>query len=133
MDEPRWTSPVGWYVAVVLMRFEWYDEDTSNPNRRCLSWENQILLKAGSPQEAYEKAMADGRANEEAGEMWESGNEARKGRWRFEGLTSLLAVYEVPGDGAEISWTEHENRTVRKVQSWAKSKDQLEVFEAKQE
>ena len=136
MKPQEWSkhwSPVDWYVAMVLMRFEWDDEDKSNLNRRCLSWENQILLKADSPEEAYEKAMAKGREHEEAGEMWESGNEARKGRWRFEGLTSLLAVYEEPDDGSEISWTEHENKSVRKVQSWVTSKDDLEVFEEKKQ
>lgn len=125
-------SPVGWYVAVVLMRFEWDDEDKTNPNRRCLAWENQILITAGSPEEAYDKALEHGRLHEE-GKAWDSRNKAREGHWRFEGLTSLLAVYDEPSDGSEITWTQHESRSVRKVESWAKSKDELEVFQQKKQ
>jgi hypothetical protein len=122
-------SPVGWYVASVLLRFEWYDEDKDNMNRRCLAWENQILIKAIDPEEAYAKAVAEGKLHEES-ESWEADNEARKGRWRFEGLTSLLPIYEELGDLSEIKWREYENKSVRKVKSWVKPKEQLEVFKS---
>ena len=123
-------SPVGWYVASVLVRFEWYDEDKDNLNRRCLAWENQIIIKAANPEEAYAKAMEHGKSHEEHGEAWEVDNEGRKGRWRFEGLTSLLAIYDELEDGAEIVWKEYENRSVKKVKSWAKPKEELEVFDS---
>ena len=121
-------SPIGWYVASLLHRFEWCDEDKSNLNRRCLAWENQILIKADNPEEAYAKAIEHGKSHEESGQMWESDNEERKGRWRFEGLRSLLPIYDELEDGAEIVWKEYENRSVKKVKSWVKSKEQLEVF-----
>lgn len=75
------TSPVGWYVASLLHRFDWYDEDIANLNRHCLVWENQILVKANTPEKAYGKVMAEGKLHQESGEMWEMGNESRKGRW----------------------------------------------------
>jgi hypothetical protein len=125
----KFISPVGWYVASILVRFEWYDEDKENLNRRCLAWENTILIKADSPEEAYAKALEEGKAHEEHGEAWDADNEERKGRWRFEGLTSLLAIYNELEDGAEIIWREFENRSVKKVRSWVKSKEELEVFE----
>lgn len=121
-------SPVGWYVASVLMRLEWNDEDKSNLNRRCLAWQNQILIRANNPEEAYAKAVEQGKLHEE-GECWKVDNEAIKGKWHFEGLTSLLAVYDELEDGAEITWREYENRSVKKVKSWAKPKEELEVFE----
>jgi hypothetical protein len=121
-------SPVGWYVASVLVRFEWYDEDKDNLNRRCLAWENQIILKASNPEEAYSKAVEYGKSHEEHGEAWVTDNEERKGRWRFEGLTSLLAIYDELEDGAEITWKEYENRSVKKVKSWVKPKQELAVF-----
>lgn len=123
-------SPVGWYVASLLHRLEWYDENTDDPNRRCLAWENQILIKADSPDEAYAKAVEHGRADEESGEVWETDNEERKGKWQFEGLTSLLPIYEELEDGAEIIWKEYERRSVKKIKSWVKPKDELEVFKA---
>jgi hypothetical protein len=122
------TSPVGWYVASLLHRFEWYDEDKDNLNRRCLVWQNQILIKAIDREEAYNKAVEEGRAHEESGEMWETGNETRRGRWRFEGLTSLLPIYDELEDGAEITWKEYKNRSVKKIKSWVKLKEELEVF-----
>lgn len=121
-------SPVGWYVASVLMRLEWDDEDKSNLNRRCLAWENTILIKAKSPSEAFTKAMNEGKLHQEGGNIWEVDNESRKAKWRFEGLTSLLPIYDKLEDGAEIIWTEYENRSVKKVKSWVKPKEQLQVF-----
>ena len=121
-------SPVGWYVAWELLRFEWDSEDVTNLNRRCLSWENQILIQAATPNEAYEKALAHGQLSE-GEEMWKTDDETQKGRWRFEGLTGLCAVYEKPADGAEIAWHQHENRSVRKIQEKVKPKDKLEVFQ----
>ena len=120
-------SPVDWYVARILVRFEYYDENKSNLNRRCKAWENQILIKATSPEEAYEKALDHGKLHEE-GEAWDE-NTGRKGSWQFEGLTSLLPIYDELEDGAEITWTEYKNKTVRKIKSWASPKDQLQVFD----
>ena len=119
------TSPVNWYVARILLRFEFYDEDKSNLNRRCLAWENQILIKADSPSEAYKKAIRQGKL--ESSEMW-TADEKRKDKFHFEGLTGLVAIYEELEDGSEITWTEYENRTVKKVKNWVLPKDKLEVF-----
>ena len=124
----KFVSPVGWYVAWELLRFEWDDEDITNPNRRCLSWENQILIRAETPDEAYEKALSHGQLSE-GEEMWKTDDETQKGRWRFEGLTGLCAIYEEPADGAEIAWHQQENRSVRKIKEKVRSKDELEVFQ----
>ena len=97
----------------------------SNLNRRCLAWENQILIKADSPSEAYKKAIRQGKL--ESSEMW-TADEKRKDKFHFEGLTGLVAIYEELEDGSEITWTEYENRTVKKVKNWVLPKDKLEVF-----
>jgi len=127
----RWDrniSPVGWYVAWVLLRFEWYDEKKDDLNRRCLAWENQILIKAENPEEAYAKAMKHGELEQECGEGWEVDNEGRKGRWMFEGLTGLVAIYEELEDGSEIVWEQHENKSVKTIKGRVKPKHDLEAF-----
>ena len=119
-------SPHGWWIASYVERFEYYDEKRRNLSRRCLAWENTILLKARNREEAWRKALAHGRLSE--------GTEAldtktrRKGAWRFEGLTSLLPVYDRLEDGAEVLWAEHSGRTVRSVRALVKAKKDLEAF-----
>lgn len=131
--EEKWNknkSPVDWYLASLLMRLEWYDNPANDKNldESCLAWENQILIKASNPEEAYAKALDHGKLSEESGEMWEVDNEERKGRWRFEGLTSLLPIYDELEDGAEIAWMEYEDKSIEKIKSWVKAKEELEVF-----
>ena len=121
-------SPVGWYIASILVRLEWQDEDVSNPRRRCKAWENTILIRANSLQEAYEKAIAKGKQEEEAGKIWKVDNEDIKGQWHFEGLTNLLPVYDEIEDGSEIMWMEHENKSVHKIQSWVAENKSWEDF-----
>jgi hypothetical protein len=120
-------SPHGWWIASYLERFEYHDENRRNPGRRCLAWENTILVKARDREAAWRKALAWGRLS--------NGNEAsnvrtgRKGVWRFEGLTSLLPVYDALADGAELMWTEHSGRTVRSIRAMVKKKTELEAFD----
>jgi len=116
----------GWWVASYLERFEFYDEKKSNLNRRCVAWENTILIRAKNREQAFRKAIAIGKVCQGI-EGWD--NKGRKGAWRFEGLTSLLPVYDKIGDGEEIFWKEYEGRTVGKIKSWIKHKKELEAFD----
>lgn len=118
-------SPFGWWVASYIERFEPENETSENPNRRCLAWENTIIINARNREEAFRKAEKTGKL----GNCLESTINGRKGVWRYEGLTSLLAIYDELEDGAEILWNEHKNVTVKKVKSWVKRKNQLETFD----
>jgi hypothetical protein len=124
---PRNRTRHGWWIATYIERFEYYDEDTSNLNRRCLAWENTILIKARTREEAWRKALAEGRLSE-GSEAWD-GETGRKGAWHFEGLTSLLPIYDRLEHGAELIWVEHTGRTVRRVRALVKKKHQLEAFD----
>ena len=53
----------------------------------------------------------------------------RKGSWHFEGLTSLLPIYETIEDGTEILWKEITGRSVKKIKSFVKKKNELEAFD----
>ena len=120
----------GWWIASYIERFEYYDEPKRDLNRRCLAWENTIIVKAQNREVAYKKAMAVGRRGE-GSEAWNK--RGRKGAWRFEGLTLLLPIYEELEDGAEVLWEEHDGRTVRKIREMVRSKSDLSVFYDKED
>jgi hypothetical protein len=116
----------GWYIASYLERFEYYDEIKSNLSRRCIAWENTILIRAKNREQAFKKAVSIGRVGDGM-EAWNS--KGRKGAWRFEGLTSLVPIYDKMKDGSELLWTEYNGRTVKTIKSWVRTKRKLEVFD----
>jgi hypothetical protein len=128
-------SPYGWWIASYLERFEYYDEPKGNLSRRCLAWENTIILKARNREDAYRKAVAASRSGYDRRgrgcEAWDVGGTrpGRKGAWRYEGLTSLLPIYDELEHGAEVLWKEHRGRAVRKIHSLVRSKSELEAFD----
>ena len=124
---PQNKSPYGWWVASYIERLEYQDEPKENLARRCLAWENTIIIKAKNREQAYRKAEKTGRLSESNG-PYKTGD-GRMAMWRYEGLTSLLPIYEELEDGAEIIWKEHQNRTIKKIRSWIKSKNELESFD----
>ena len=120
-------SPFGWWIASYLERFEYEDVNKSNPNRRCDAWENTVIIKAKDREAAFRKAERLGRLGDGAGAYVTT--EGRKGAWRYQGLTSLLPIYEELEDGAEILWVEYDNVTVKRVRSMVKAKKDLETFD----
>ena len=119
-------SPYGWWIATFIESASWDDEPNPSPNSRCLAWENTIILQATDREAAYAKAVS--LASQYSSEF-EDNSRNRKGHWVFEGLTNLLPIYDELEDGAEILWVEHQNRTIRKIRSQVKRKEQLEVFD----
>ncbi|MBM4037610.1 MAG: DUF4288 domain-containing protein [Planctomycetes bacterium] len=126
--KPRWEvwakSPTGWYVVTMVERFECYDEDTANLNRRCLAWENVCLFKAKDPDAAYRKALKWG--GMETSECVDS--KGRKGKWKFVGIREILPMYDEFQDGAEVLWIKHANKTVRSVEAMVCTKEELAIF-----
>ena len=117
----------GWWIASYIERFEFFDEDRTNPNRRCVAHENTILLRASSREVAYRKAIKTGYLSD-GSKGWES-KSGRRGAWRFDGLTGLLPVYEPLEDGAELLWRELSNVSVRRVKGLVRGKKDLVVFD----
>lgn len=118
-------SPVGWYIASYLQRFVFIGEDNENPAKRYSAWENTIIVRANDPDEAYKKAVKQAKL----GCKPYTNTDGQRVQFVYEGLTSLLPIYEDLADGCEIMWAEHNNRTLKKLRSWVKDKDDLEVFE----
>ncbi len=122
-------SPTGWWVATIIERFEFEDEDTSNLRRRCQAWSNVVVLKARDRNQAYSKAVRYGKLAKSDENDWSDIDTGRRGRWIFEGLASLLPVFDsFDEDGSEILFDDYENVSVGRVKRWIKQKKDLEVF-----
>lgn len=122
-------SPYGWWIASYIERFEFKDQRPKSPRARCTAYENTILIHAKTRDIAYKKAMAVCKAS--GPQTWSlyGPTPGRLGRWKPEGLTSLIAIYEPIEDGSEILWTEYANTTVGKIKRRVKAKAELETFQ----
>ncbi len=99
-------SPIGWYVGSYLLRFVELDAlGNDDPDREFLVWENTVIVRAGSLDEAYGKVVS---VAETATTPYKGGPDGVPVQWVFEGVTELLPIYEPLEDGAEIMWTEHQ-------------------------
>ncbi len=115
-------SPVGWYVATYQLRFiELAQPGNEDLDRRFLTWENTILVKATSIDLAYDKAVEFGLANTEP---YKGGDGGVDVQWVFEGIVELLPIYEDLDDGSEISWAES-TRALKTIRRRVKSKDEV--------
>ncbi len=93
-----------WFAAHLVLYVQLKDQ----PQGRCTAWENIVLIKAQSEEEAFEKA--ERRGKEEAGDddgtfRWNG----KPARWIFAGVRELTSCEDPerrPDDGTEISYTE---------------------------
>jgi hypothetical protein len=123
-------SPEGWWVAEIIERLEFEDEDTSNPRRRCRAWRNTVMVKARDRNDAYRKAIRYAQIGKDDPNPWIGEHAGRRVKCVFEGISSLLPVYDfLDEDGTEILYHDMKNITVRRVKSWVKRKEDLEVFD----
>lgn len=116
-------SPVGWYVGSYLIRFiELKATGNDDLEGKFLVWENTIIVRAESFDEAYKKVEAQAKLNTEP---YKGGLEGVPVQWVFEGISDLIPIYEPLEDGAEIMWTEHEAVKLNKLRSMSYSVDEL--------
>jgi hypothetical protein len=119
----RNVSPVGWYVAMYVLRFvELDDPDKDDPGAQFLLWENTILVKATDLDSAYDRAVEIAKEN---CEPYKGGNEGVAVQWVFEGITEVVPVYEELEDGAEIMWSEREGVTLREIRKLVRKKGEF--------
>ena len=119
-------SRYGWWIATIVERYEHFDENKTNLNRRCTAWLNTVLIKASNRDEAYRKAIALGKVGRDSVCGAEGG---RQGHWIFEGLASLMPIYDKLEDGAEIMFEQATNIAVKTVKACVKQKKALECFQ----
>ncbi len=120
--DPR-VSPVGWYIASYLLRFvELGDAGNDDLERRFLIWENTILVKASSIDEAYDRAVAIGR---DATKPYKGGpSPGVDVQWLFEGVSELLPIFDEIGDGCEVMWSKF-SRKLKNIRARAHTKAEL--------
>lgn len=115
-------SPTGWYVVSYLLRFvELADPGNEDPKKRFSAWENTVLVKALTLDEAFAKATKIARAEAKP----YRGGEGVPVKWTFEGITNVLPVYEEIADGAEIMWESHAPRKLKTLRTWVRKKQEF--------
>lgn len=123
MKDSKNTSPIGWYVASYLLRFtERNKPNLNDPEARFLTWENTILIKARSLNQAYDKAARLAKQNTKP---YKGGPSGVPVQWIFEGITEILPVYEEIEDGTEIMWAEHNPRKLKTIRASVRKKGEF--------
>jgi hypothetical protein len=103
-----------WYAAHLLM----YVKIKDGKQGKCRAWENIILIKASSEEEALAKATERGRQDEgdDDGTFRWGGKPAE---WAFAGVRKLTLCEDAerrPGDGDEVTYLELEVESEQALQ-----------------
>ena len=113
-----------WYIAVLIERFDRYNQDISNPNRRCDMQENMLLIQATDDAQAYDRAIEWGQSGDQIECI---DDEGRKGQWHFVGISELLPVYDPIEDGCEVLCT-CGYYSAKTIDGFVKKKNELQIF-----
>ncbi len=111
-----------WYWAEVIV------EITVEGDVRNVVHRNIVLIRADSPNEAYEKAL-------NVGEQHESSYRNPAGavvHTSFRGLGGLEVIYDNLEDGAELFYKEDIAVSPEQIQKWICTKDKLSLFRSEE-
>jgi hypothetical protein len=109
-----------WYAAHILM----YVKRKGKPARKIPIWENIVLIKAASDDEAFAKAERlgkEGEGDDDGTFRWEG----HPAQWVFAGVRKLTLCDDPqkrPGDGVEITYNEMEVASERAVRDLVNGK-----------
>jgi hypothetical protein len=107
-----------WYLAEIVQEFQVEDEDTS------LVFINFILIRADSPEEAYERSLEEGRHHE----YTDLNTDGKRVKSIFRGLHNLHVIHDELEHGSEIIYERREDLSEEQVQKLVRSKADLNVF-----
>ncbi len=107
-----------WYLANIVQ------EITVDGDPRNVVHTNLILIRADSPEEAYQKAMELGTAGEDSYENIDG----KRVTFRFRGLRELQVIHDELEHGAELSYREDIALDEPTIQKWVAAKEELGVF-----
>ncbi len=107
-----------WYLAWVVEEIRVEDDP------RNIVHINQILIRADSSGEAYEKALEIGKQSE----MTYENTEGRRVVCSFRGLQDLQVIWDGLEHGAELSYEEELGISAKKLKGMVREKEELGVF-----
>jgi hypothetical protein len=108
-----------WYLAEIVL------EIAVEGDARKVVHTNLVLVRADSPDDAYEKANELGAA----GEMSYENPDGRRVTFRFRGLRDLNAIHDELEHGAELIYGEEIGMDETDLQKWVSPKEELGVFQ----
>jgi hypothetical protein len=121
MPKPKWIPKnMEWFLADIVEELKVGDAEGSTV------WINTHLIKATSPEEAYEKALSVGKLCEQ---VW-TNKDGEQVISRFRGLRDLLLIYENLEDGAEIMWEQQEDVSEQDIQEMIRPRALLGAIDA---
>jgi hypothetical protein len=117
-----------WYIVEIIEKCEPVDRNERQDLRRVTTWGNHHLIKADSPEKAYDKAVKLGKESE----YIFTNSDKIQMEWIFVGIGELLPIYEDIEDGAELMWTDYgfisNRRTMRMTYD---KKELMEIIKPK--
>jgi Domain of unknown function (DUF4288) len=108
-----------WYLADIVLEIAIEDDP------RNVVHTNLVLIRADSPEEAYQKAIELGTSNEAS---WEN-IDGKRVTFRFRGLRDLNVILSRKLEhGVELSYCESIGMDEAAIQKWVTLKEELGVF-----
>jgi|HubBroStandDraft_5_1064220.scaffolds.fasta_scaffold304256_2 hypothetical protein len=107
-----------WYLAEIVQ------EITVQDDPRNIVWRNLTLVRAGSPDEAYEKALSLG----SDGKTQYENPHGKLVHITFRGLSSLNVICDELEHGTELLFHTDVNLSPKQINKILRSKNELEVF-----
>lgn len=111
-------NDVKWFIAEIV------EEITVKDDPRNVVHVNHNLIRADSPEEAYNKALELGRS----GETQYENSKGKQVSVRFRRLRNLLVVYDELEHGAELMFEESIGMSSLDLQKMLKPKEEIEAF-----
>jgi Domain of unknown function (DUF4288) len=111
-----------WYIVEIIEKCEPVDRNEKQDLRRVTTWGNHHLIKADSPEKAYDKAVKLGKE----AEYIFTNTDKTEMEWIFVGIGELLPIYEENiEDGTELMWRDYGFISDRKTKRLVIEKKEL--------
>ena len=111
-----------WYIVELIEKCEPVERNENQDLRRVTTWGNHYLIKAESPEEAFDKAVEIGKECE----FKFTNTDNLEMEWIFVGIGDLLPIYEnIIEDGVELMWNDYGFISNRRATRMALTKEEL--------
>jgi Domain of unknown function (DUF4288) len=110
-----------WFLVEIIERCEPVDTDFTKPLRRCTVWGNMHLIRASSPQKAFDKAEKLGKE----GNYTFRNVDKLDMKWEFVGIGDILPIYEDIEDKAELMWTDYGFISAKRSERFVRTKAEI--------